>query len=205
MISKLIGLLDSIDDDSALIDCRGVCYQVFCSQRTLSGLPSEGDKVSLYVETVMHQNVIRLYGFGVAAEKEWFNALVGLQGVGAKVGLAILSTLSPDELATAVALRDTKAIGRAHGVGPKMASRIVSDLDGKAPTTGGLSTETVAFQRTVGNGSVKTNVSEAISALTNLGYARAKVSAALGKIVSDQGEELSTEKLVRLGLRELSG
>ncbi|WEK04725.1 MAG: Holliday junction branch migration protein RuvA [Candidatus Devosia phytovorans] len=202
MISKLIGLLDTIGDDTALIDCNGVGYLVQCSQRTLAALPAEGEKMAIMVETVVRQDMIRLYGFSDQAEKTWFNTLVGLQGVGAKVALAILSALSTDELASAVALRDTKSIGRAHGVGPRLASRIIADLDGKAPK--GMGSETLDFQKSVGNGSVKTSAAEAISALTNLGYPRAKVSAALGKIVSAQGDDLPTEKLIRLGLKELA-
>lgn len=204
MISKLIGLLDTIGDGSALIDCQGVCYLAFCSERTLAALPAEGDRASILVETVVRQDMIRLYGFATQEEKIWFNTLVGLQGVGAKVALAILSALTTDELSSAVALRDTKSIGRAHGVGPRLASRIVSDLDGKAPKGAGMDDQTLAFQRSVGNGSIGTSASEAISALTNLGYARAKVSAALGKIVSAHGDDVPTEKLIRLGLKELA-
>lgn len=204
MIGKLKGLVDSFDDDCVLIDCGGVCYEVHCSSRTLQSLPRVGEAAVVFIETIVREDLIRLYGFASQAEKAWFLLLTSVQGVGARVALAILSTLSPSELSSAVALQDKVMVGRANGVGPKLAVRIVTELKGKVPATGGIDAGTLGLQAALGEGVATSNVADAVSALTNLGYSSAQASAALARVVAKEGEDTGTEKLIRLGLRELS-
>ena len=204
MIGKLKGLVESFGDDHVLIDVGGVCYEAFCSSRTLQGLPRVGEATVVHIETFVREDMIRLYGFGNEAEKGWFNLLLTVQGVGARVALAILSALSPSELSSAIALGDKAMIGRANGVGPKLALRLVTELKGKLPQGGGIDAGTLGLQTALGEGSASGNVADAVSALVNLGYSGAQASSALARIVAREGEDTPTEKLIRLGLRELS-
>ena len=204
MIGKLKGLVDSFGDDWVLIDCGGVCYEVHCSTRTLQSLPRVGEAAVVFIETILREDLIRLFGFASEAEKSWFLLLTTVQGVGARVALAILSVLSPSELSSAIALQDKAMIGRANGVGPKLAVRLVTELKGKVPAMGGIDAGTLGLQSALGEGVARSNVTDAVSALTNLGYSSAQASAALARVVAKEGEEAATEKLIRLGLRELS-
>ena len=204
MIGKLKGLVDSFGDDWVLIDCGGVCYEVHCSTRTLQSLPRVGEAAVVFIETILREDLIRLFGFASEAEKSWFLLLTTVQGVGARVALAILSVLSPSELSSAIALQDKAMIGRANGVGPKLAVRLVTELKGKVPTMGGIDAGTLGLQTALGEGVARSNVTDAVSALTNLGYSSAQASAALARVVAKEGEDATTEKLIRLGLRELS-
>jgi Holliday junction DNA helicase RuvA len=192
MIGKLKGLVDSFGDDRVLIDCGGVCYEVFCSGRTLQSLPRVGEAAVIFIETIVREDMIRLYGFSHETEKSWFNLLTSVQGVGARVALAILSVMSPSELSSAVALQDKAMIGRANGVGPKLALRVVTELKGKVPAIGAVDAGTLGLQAALGEG------------VTNLGYSSAQASAALARVVAREGDDTPTEKLIRLGLRELS-
>lgn len=204
MIGKLKGMVDSFGDDWVLIDCGGVCYEVFCSGRTLQALPRVGEAAVVFVETIVREDLIRLYGFASEAEKSWFNLLTTVQGVGSRVALAILSVMSPSELSSAVALQDKAMIGRANGVGPKLALRVVTELKGKVPAIGAVDAGTLGLQAALGEGVASSNVADAVSALTNLGYSSAQASAALARVVAREGDDTPTEKLIRLGLRELS-
>ncbi len=204
MIGKLKGLIEDCDDDHVLIDVGGVCYIAFCSQKTLSRLPRRGEAAELLTEMVVREDLVRLYGFADPTEKAWFSLLTDVQGVGARVALAILSVLTPTELSSAIALQDKAMVGRANGVGPKLAQRIVSELKGKLPDLGGIDAGALGLQQALGAGAAKSNVADAVSALTNLGYSSQQASAALARIVARDGEDLPTEKLIRLGLRELS-
>jgi Holliday junction DNA helicase RuvA len=204
MIGKLKGLVDSFGDDWVLIDCNGVCYEAFCSGRTLQTLPRAGEATVVFIETIVREDMIRLYGFASQSEKAWFNLLMTVQGVGARVALSILSVLSPSELSSAIALQDKAMIGRANGVGPKLAVRLITELKGKVPESGGIDAGTLGLQAALGEGLAPSTVADAVSALTNLGYSSAQASAALARIVARDGEGLPTEKLIRLGLRELS-
>ncbi|WP_375452245.1 Holliday junction branch migration protein RuvA [uncultured Devosia sp.] len=204
MIGKLKGVVDSFAEDSALIDVGGVCYEVFCSSRTLQALPRVGEASVVFIETVVREDMIRLYGFSSQAEKAWFTLLMTVQGVGARVALAILSALSPSELSSAIALQDKAMMGRANGVGPKLAVRLVTELKGKVPTTGAIDAGVLGLQSALGEGLASSNITDAVSALTNLGYSSAQASAALARIVAREGDGTPTEKLIRLGLRELS-
>lgn len=204
MIGKLKGLVDSFGDDWVLIDCNGVCYEAFCSGRTLQALPKVGEGSVLFIETIVREDLIRLYGFTTQAEKSWFILLMTVQGVGARVALSILSVLSPSELSSAIALGDKAMIGRANGVGPKLAVRLVTELKGKVPETSGIDAGALGLQTALGEGVALSSVTDAVSALTNLGYSSAQASAALARIVAREGDGAPTEKLIRLGLRELS-
>jgi holliday junction DNA helicase RuvA len=204
MIGKLKGIVDSFGDDWALIDCGGVCYEVFCSGRTLQALPRVGEAAVVFVETIVREDMIRLYGFATEAEKSWFNLLTTVQGVGARVALSILSVMAPSELSSAVALQDKAMIGRANGVGPKLAVRIVTELKGKVPAIGAADAGTLGLQAALGEGVAAGNVADAVSALTNLGYSSAQASGAVARVVAREGDNTPTEKLIRLGLRELS-
>ncbi len=204
MIGKLKGLVDSFGDDWVLIDCGGVCYEVFCSGRTLQALPRVGEAAVVFVETIVREDLIRLYGFATEAEKSWFTLLTTVQGVGSRVALAILSVMSPSELSSAVALQDKAMVGRANGVGPKLATRIVTELKGKVPAIGAVDAGTLGLQAALGEGVASGNVADAVSALTNLGYSSAQASAAVARVVAREGDDTATEKLIRLGLRELS-
>jgi Holliday junction DNA helicase RuvA len=204
MIARLKGLVEAFGDDVALIDVNGVVYEAFCSSRTLSGLPRVGEACVLHIEMVVREDLIRLYGFATEAEKAWFGLLMTVQGVGARVALSILSALGTSELASAIALQDRAMVGRANGVGPKLATRIVTELKGKVPELGGPEAGVLGLQAALGEGVAKSNVADAVSALANLGYAGAQASAAVARVVSREGEDVPTEKLIRLGLRELS-
>ena len=133
MIGKLKGLIESYGQDSVILDVNGVGYEVHCSARTLQELPGIGQPAALSIETHVREDQIRLFGFVNEIEREWFRLLQTVQGVGAKVALAVLGTLKPSELASAIAMRDKAMVARAPGVGPKVAERIVTELKDKAP------------------------------------------------------------------------
>ncbi|TIS00785.1 MAG: Holliday junction branch migration protein RuvA, partial [Mesorhizobium sp.] len=148
MIGKLKGTLDEIDEDSCVVDVHGVGYVAHCSARTLAALPSPGEAVVLFIETYVREDMIRLYGFQTPLEREWFRLLMNnVQGVGAKVALAVLSTLAPPDLANAIALRDIAMVSRAPGVGKKVAERIVTELRTKAPAYAGAATGTISLKQ----------------------------------------------------------
>lgn len=204
MIGKLKGLIEGYGDGLVQIDVGGVVYEAHCSGRTAAALPQVGQAAVVFVEMVVREDMIRLYGFANEAEKAWFNILREVQGVGARVALAILSTLTTAELASAIALQDKAMVGRASGVGPKLATRIVTELKGKAPTLGVGDAAVLGLQSALGDGIAGGNVADAVSALTNLGYSNAQASAAVARVVGREGEDLAADKLIRLGLKELS-
>ena len=200
MIGRLKGIVDEIGDDHAIVDVSGVGYVAHCSSRTLRSL-SRGEPATLSIETVVREDMIRLYGFEIATERDWFRLLTAVQGVGAKVALALLGTLTPSELANAVALQDKAMVARAPGIGPKVAQRIVSELKGKAPAGAVPGLETVAATTAA---APATPVAEAVSALSNLGYSSDIAAQAIAAAVKSGGEGADTSTLVRLGLRELA-
>lgn len=205
MIGKLKGLIDEIGDDHCIIDVNGVGYVVHCSARTLAALDSAGTATTLFIETYVREDAIRLYGFGTTLEREWFRLLMGnVQGVGAKVALAVLSTLSPSELANAIALRDIAMVSRAPGVGKKVAERIVTELKSKAPAFAGDATGTIGLKQELGEGVAATPVADAVSALANLGYSRDMAATAVAAALKSAGETPETGTLIRLGLKELA-
>lgn len=204
MIGKLKGTLEEIGDDYALIDVHGVCYVTYCSARTLSRLGSPGEAAVLFIETYVREDQLKLFGFMTALEREWFNILQSVQGVGAKVALALLSTLTPSELANAIALQDKTAVSRAPGVGPKVAVRIITELKNKAPAFAGEASANIGLKQELGEGVAPAPVADAVSALTNLGYSREQAANAIAAALKNGGEGADSAKLIRLGLKELS-
>ena len=195
MIARLRGLLDSFGADFAVIDVAGVGYFVSASTRTLSQLGAIGDEVVLHTEMLVSQDAIRLVGFSTAAERDWFRLLTEVQGVGARVALAILSALAADEVHRAVASGDAQMITRAQGVGPKLAQRIVNELKDKA---GGVALGPAAGAP-IPAGS---HAQDAVSALLNLGFRPAEASAAVGKAEAEIGAEATLDALVRAALKK---
>jgi Holliday junction DNA helicase RuvA len=204
MIGKLTGLVDSFGPDWAMLDVHGVGYVAQCSARTLEALPARGEPATLFIETQVREDQIRLVGFTTETEREWFRLLLGVQGVGSKVALAVLGTLKPGDLASAVALQDKTAISRAPGVGPKVAARICTELKDKAPALSGLGPNVVRLQAELGDKVAPKPAAEALSALVNLGYPQAQASAAIAAAMGEAGEGAETARLIRLGLKELS-
>lgn len=212
MIARLKGIVDLLADDSVIIDVHGVGYLVFCSSRTLSRL-SIGDAVSLEIETHVREDHIHLFGFADAAERSWFKLLTSVQGVGAKVGLAIQGILSGDELVQAVAAQDKASITRAPGVGPKLATRILSELKDKvgAMALGSAAMQGVRIPTTESAGETEGGsvISDAASALVNLGYTPSDALGAVSRAatqIEDQQLDIKAdvESLIRAGLRELA-
>jgi len=204
MIGKLKGTIDEIGEDYALIDVHGVCYVAHCSSRTLGKLGGPGEAAVLFIETYVREDMIRLYGFANQLEREWFRLLQNVQGVGAKVALAVLGTLSPSELANAIALRDIAMVSRAPGVGKKVAERIVTELKNKAPAFAGDASGTIGLKQELGAGAAPAPVADAVSALSNLGYSRDQAANAVAAALKEAGENADSAKLIRLGLKELS-
>ena len=169
MIGKLKGTIDEIGEDHVVLDVHGVGYVAFCSARTLSKLGSAGEAAMLFIETYVREDQLKLFGFLTALEREWFRLLQSVQGVGSKVALAVLSTLTPGELANAIALQDKTSVSRAPGVGPKVAVRIVTELKNKAPSFAGEMASAIGLKQELGEGVASAPVSDAVSALTNLG------------------------------------
>jgi holliday junction DNA helicase RuvA len=204
MIGKLKGVIDEIGEDHVVVDVHGVCYVAFCSMRTLVNLPGAGEAVTLLIETYVREDMIRLYGFQTTLEREWFRLLQSVQGVGAKVALAVLSTLSSPDLANAIALRDIAMVSRAPGVGKKVAERIVTELKNKAPAFAGSASGTIGLKQELGEGVAPAPVMDAVSALTNLGYSRDVAANAVAAALKVAGEGADSAKLIRLGLKELA-
>tara|TARA_R110002126_G_scaffold291744_1_gene456563 strand:+ start:172388 stop:173005 length:618 start_codon:yes stop_codon:yes gene_type:complete len=204
MIGKLKGTIEEIGDDHVLIDVHGVCYIAFCSSRTLAGLGSIGEAVVLQIETFVREDQLKLYGFASALEREWFRLLQSVQGVGAKVALAVLSTFSAGDLANAIALQDKAMVARAPGIGPKVAQRIVTELKNKVPAYAGDMGEAMGLKRDLGDGVAAGPVSDAVSALSNLGYSREQAANAVAAALRTAGETANSATLIRLGLKELS-
>lgn len=204
MIGKLKGVVDEIAEDHVIIDVHGVGYVVFCSARTLGNLPSAGEATILLIETYVREDSLRLFGFATSLEREWFRLLQSVQGVGAKVALAILGALTPSELANAIALRDLAMLSRAPGVGKKMAERLVTELKNKAPAFAGDAFGSMGLKQELGEAVAATAVSDAVSALANLGYSREQAANAVAAAIKQVGDDADSAKLIRLGLKELS-
>ena len=202
MIGKLRGKVDAIGESFLIVDVNGVGYEVQASARTLRNLKI-GEEVSLTIDTHVREDAIRLFGFSRELERSWFRTLQTVQGVGSKVALALLGTLSPQELANAIALSDWASVEEAPGIGKKLAQRIVAELKDKAPalSVAGLHVADVAGAAPPPRGNA---AAEAMSALTNLGYPPAQASSAIAAAMRELGEEAETAKLIRRGLKELA-
>lgn len=192
MIARLSGILAEILADSAVIDVGGVGYLVHLSGKTLSAIGPAGGEVLILTELQVREDAWTLFGFGSAAERDAFRALTSIQGVGGRLALAILSVLSPDELSRAVSQGDKAMIGRANGVGPKLAARITNELQGKL---GMVATGTAGPPRS-------NAAADALSALANLGFKPAEASAAVNAAEDELGAGASLDALVRLALRK---
>lgn len=203
MIAKLRGTVDEIFEDYAVIDVNGVGYLVFASAKTLARLVKSAE-VSLLIETVVREDAIMLFGFYDAWEKEWFNTLTKVQGVGAKVCLSILSVLSASELAQAVAAQDKNSFVRASGVGPKLAARIVTELKDKIVTVPSANVTLGDINPAMKETSPENNATEdVISALVNLGYQRLEAYKAVSKVYAENPEK-SVSELIKLALKEFA-
>lgn len=204
MIAKLTGIIDSISEDSAVIEVAGVGYLVFCSARTLKLVSGDsagvGSEISLAVETHVREDHIHLYGFADSTERDWFKLLTKVQGVGAKVALAILSALSPKDLSDAVLGEDKSILTRAQGVGPRLAVRILSELRDKVVERAVV--RPIEFGASSVDEPATTN--DAISALVNLGYPRVDAYGAVAHAAQQLGQKATVEALVKAGLRELT-
>ena len=222
MIGKLTGIVDTIGPDWVILDVNGVGYEVSCSVRVLRAL-SEGESVSLAIDTYVRDDVIRLFGFNNENERQWFRLLQTVQGVGAKVALAMLGTLSTQDIANAIALQDKAMVAQTPGVGPKVAGRLVAELKDKAPklttasvsmpatgaakkgkgATGGKAGKKLSKEEAAAE-AAQAAMAEAISALQNLGYQPAEASTAVAAAMKELGEGADTAALIRRGLKELS-
>ena len=204
MIGKLKGLIDDYADDHVIVDVGGVGYEVFCSVQTLQQLPPAGEAATVLIETHVREDQIKLFGFASSLERDWFRLLTTVQGVGQKVALAILSTLKISELTSAIALQDKAMVARSPGVGPKVAQRIVSELKDKAPSLAATDGAVANLQAEIETAGAPKAMAEAVSALTNLGYAQVQASAAVATVIKREGEGADTATLIRLALKELS-
>jgi holliday junction DNA helicase RuvA len=202
MIAKLTGILDSVGDDWAILEVGGVGYLVFCSTRTLAQLPGTGEAVSFVIETHIREDHIHLYGFLDHAERDWFKLLTTVQGVGAKVGLGIQSVLGPKELTDAILAQDKGMITRAPGVGPKLATRLLTELKDKV---GGMASVAPAMACAIAaNDTDRAAMEDAVSALVNLGYRRGDAFGAVTGAMRSIGDDAGVEDLIRAGLKELT-
>ncbi len=203
MIGKLKGVIDTIGEDFVILDVQGVGYLVQCSARTLARMQHVGNTASLAIETHVREDAIRLYGFTTDAERDWFRLLQTVQGVGAKVALALLGTMSTEELAASIARQDKGRIAQAPGIGPRLAARLVAELKDKAPPS-------MAFTQgeTVLSGAAETIepqvVQDAISALLMLGYSRPQAAGAAATAQETLGGAADTAALIRHSLKLLA-
>ncbi len=195
MIARLKGIIDSVAENWLVLDVNGVGYQLYCSQRTLSSLPNTGSAFVLYVETIVREDFINLYGFAEVNERDWFRILLSVQGVGMRAAMAILSVLSPEELDQSIVTQNKAAITRADGIGPKLATRIINELKDKVGSLPHLTTS---------NTFTGSQQSDAISALVNLGYRQIDAVEAINRANQECAGDVNVETLVRIGLSRLS-
>lgn len=204
MIAALEGILAGREPDGIVVDVGGVGYLVAVSARTLGSLPEEGERVRLRIETQVREDSIRLFGFADAAERAAFRLLLGVQGVGARIALSILSALSPEEIAAAIAAGDKVAFARAEGVGPKLAARIASELRGKekelAPVSALPPSPSSAPFAPVLSGTAE----DAVSALVNLGWKRSEAAVAVDAVRRHVPPDAPVGTLIRAALKQLA-
>jgi Holliday junction DNA helicase RuvA len=199
MIARLTGTFEDFGPDWAVIDVGGVGYLVHCSAKTLDALGPRGDQVTIHTELQVSENDMRLIGFASAGEREWFRLLTGVQGVGSKMALAVLSALSAEELQRACAGGDAAMVARAQGVGPKLAARIVNELKDKA---GGMPAGIGAAGLAITAGSVS---ADAVSALQNLGFKPNVAASAVAQALEELGDGAGLNALVRVALKRAAG
>jgi len=199
MIAKLYGRIDETGVDHLVIDVNGVGYLVQASARTLSALGKTDDFATVFTEMQVSENDMRLIGFATREERDWFRLLTGVQGVGGKVGLAILSAIEPQDLALAIGSGDAAMVARANGVGPKLASRIVNELKDKVGALAGGGAKLTATGTANGN-----HAQDAMSALANLGFKPGEAGSAVALAVEELGPDATLDALVRLALKRAS-
>ncbi len=207
MIGKLTGTVDSYGEDFLILDVNGVGYEVHVPTRMLTQLPEVGERTTVWIETYLREDLIRLYGFASDIDREWFRLLQTVQGVGARVALAILGILKAGDIATAIALQDKATLGRAPGVGKKLAERLVIELRDKAPKYAAADPAVVKLRTDLSEHRAPRAIADAVSALTNLGYAEVQASAAVAtaaRAATAAGNEATAEQLIRAGLKELA-
>lgn len=215
MIGKLTGRIDDTAEDHVILDVNGVGYLVFCSAKTLAAMPERGGTMSLLTETHVREDHIHLYGFATVAERIWFRTLTTVQGVGVKMAMAILSALTPEQILTAIAAQDKKALTVVSGVGPKLAERLVLELKSHAVKLGAAGFQIAAHhaggtaQQNSGKAAAKANaavrnvVEDALSALVHLGYGRSDAFTVVMRLYQE-APEASLDVLIKNGLRELA-
>jgi Holliday junction DNA helicase RuvA len=209
MIAKLSGILDSVRLDSLILDVGGVGYLVHASPRTLSRIGDVGAPLSLLIDTQIREDAFNLYGFADQAEQEWFRLLIGVQGVGAKAAMAILGVTPPDKLGFAIAAADKTALTRADGVGPKLATRILTELKDKAAKLdlSAGAAKGVKMQPSAGGVVIEGDEgmqSDAVSALVNLGYARTDAYSAVLRASEKSNDNSTLNDLIKVALKELT-
>ena len=220
MIGKISGRVDYRGEDHVLVDVRGVGYLVYCSDRVLAALPGPGEAVALYTDLLVREDILQLFGFPTLVEKEWHRLLMSVQGVGAKASLAILGALGPEGVSRAIALGDWNAVKAARGIGPKTAQRVVNELKDKAPTVMAMAGRAPAASAPAAvlaalpaaaprptpaapppsRGAAQ---AEALSALTNLGYAPGEAAGAVAEAAGADAQA-ETPALIRAALRLLA-
>ena len=200
MIGKLFGTVDSYGEDWVIINVAGVGYIVHCSSRTLASLAPTGEPCELAIETYVREDQIKLFGFAQDVERDWFRLLLSVQGIGTKVALAVLSTLSVNELASAIATQDKTTVSRTPGVGPKVALRLVNELKDKSPAISASVIAEFGASRT----QTPSAQGDAVSALVNLGYSQAQAGGAVSSVLQSIGEDAKAGELIRLSLKELA-
>ncbi|MCQ0092095.1 Holliday junction branch migration protein RuvA [Roseovarius sp. M141] len=218
MIGRIAGRIDYRAIDHVLIDVRGVGYLVFCSERTMQALPRAGEHAALYTDLLVREDVLQLFGFTTLVEKEWHRLLMSVQGVGAKASLAILGTLGPDGVGRAIALGDWNSVKAAKGIGPKTAQRVVNELKDKAPEIMAMGAGPTVAASEPGGELIEADSpappprampsgpgpqAEALSALTNLGYAPGEASGAVAQAAGD-APEADVAALIRAALKLLA-
>jgi len=199
MIAKLNGVLDTFRENGAVINVGGVGYFIFASSRTLSALGDLGALVTVHVETHVREDHIHLFGFITEDERFWFQLLQTVQGVGAKAALAILSALSPNEVADSIIALDKLNLSRADGVGPKLAARIINELKDKSIIV--PSSEIKSSQLTPS--SFNSTFEDAISAMVNLGYSRVEAHKVATAVGAENSSDITLDQLISASLREL--
>jgi Holliday junction DNA helicase RuvA len=204
MIGKLKGIVDSYGEDYIILDVQGVGYQVHCSARTMAALPAAGEAATLSIDTFVREDQIKLFGFVSDNERAWFRLLQTVQGVGAKVALSVLGTLTLSELGSAIAMRDKATVQRSPGVGAKVAERIVSELKDKVPAFADIDPAAVHLAGALDEKRAPRPVMDAVSALVNLGYGQPQAAAAIAAAARSAGEAADTATLIRQGLKELA-
>ncbi len=211
MIGKLTGRVDDVAEDHLILDVNGVGYLVFASAKTLSALPERGGVMSLLTETHVREDHIHLYGFATATERVWFKTLTTVQGVGVKMAMAILSTLSPEQILTAIAAQDKKALTVVSGVGPKLAERLVIELKSQAvklgaagfSITAGHSADATPAKGKKAAAPAPSVIEDALSALVHLGYGRSEAFSVVMRLQAEKPDS-KLDVLIRESLRELA-